>query len=371
MSDPVLVAISGGLHSAVTAAILKAQGMRPQGVHFRLCGQQAPQSPVFDARCCQASSAEQAREVCAKLDIPLQVVHLEDRFQDKVVDYFIHEVIQARLPNACVPCNQEIRFEALFAKAREMKIERVATGHRAQVIQDAPLGGKAGLARLLKATVEGRDQSYYLFGLNQEQLRRLMLPLGGFQDSMISRLAGEFDLPPASAGDPQEPCFSKPSQYRSFVEARVAPSLRPPGPIKSVLGTVVGDHEGLFAYQLGQEPKLAPAVKDKLQVVGFDIVNQALLVGTAKETLHSEVRASRVTWQRPVDGLRILKCTAKYSSWQRGEVKCRVTPFENGTVHIAFEEAQAKLMAGQAVVFYEGEEVLGGAWIDFVGAPPS
>jgi tRNA-specific 2-thiouridylase len=368
----ILVGISGGQSSAVTAALLKSQGYDVIGVHFQLFDPKKPLSERFAARCCLTKSVEAAQEVCKKLDINLQVTHLEDRFEDRVIDYFVHELLMCRSPNPCIPCNRDIRFQSLFEQADELGCEMVATGHHAQIFHDAAVVGKTSLARLQKGINPDKDQSYLLFGLTQKQLLRMIMPAGGFQDVMIARLAHEFGLPEIPTPSPAEACLTQAESYRAFVENRTAPSLRPRGVVKLAQGTAMGDHMGLHAYRVGQKVKLAPNIKDADQylVTGFEPQSYSLLVGVEKDLYGSEIRANHANWIRPLDMLRGLKCTARVSASQQDAVPCRVTQFENATVRVEFEIPLKGLLAGQAVVFYEGEEVLGGAIIETTGSLP-
>lgn len=365
----VLIGISGGQSSAVAAAILKSQGLELQGVHFQVAEPEA-EKPRFGSRCCLQKKVDAARDVCRKLDIPLQVVDLSASFQSKVADPFIHDLLQARTPNPCIPCNLEIRFDELFRRARAANCDWVATGHHVQVFQDAPIGGKKPNARLVRAVNPAADQSYFLFGLGQSQLRRLMTPIGGFQDAMVDRLAREFELPVVSGEGRQEICFLKGNAYRAYVEERTAASLRPGGLTKLLDGTVVGEHSGIYQYQLGQEPKLSPPVKEKYEVIGFDLLSHSLLVGKGSGPRHAELRANGARWVRPVDGIRLLRCGARMAPAQREAVPVVVTLFENDTLVVELEQPQGQLLPGQAIVFYQGEEVLGGAFVENVGPQP-
>lgn len=376
MKQKILVGISGGANSAVTAALLKSQGYQVLGVHLQVFDAKSSEASRFASRCCLTKSVTAAQEVCRKLDIPFHLVHAESRFEDKVVDVFVHDLLQARLPSACIPCNLEIRFEELFRKADELGCEQVATGHHVQLIRDAAgTGGDSG-ARLRRAVNAQKDQTYFLFGLSQKQLSRLIFPLGGFQETMVGRLAREFELPDSSAGNPQELCLmagdAQLSAAEAFVESRSPISLRPHGSIKTLDGGVLGEHRGLHAYRIGQRVKLAPHVKeaDKFQVIGFDVPGHALVIGSEKELFHASLRARGATWIRQVDGLHGLKTTARFTPSQKDAVPCSVTHFENGALRVELDEPFKGMAVGQAIVFYDGDEVLGGAYIDSIGSLP-
>jgi tRNA-specific 2-thiouridylase len=356
--------MSGGVDSSVAAALLKSQGHEVIGVHLQLWDHGAANVERFGSRCCSLVDAGDARRVCDKLDIPYYVINAQDVFMDRVVDYFVHEYLQNRTPNPCVACNTFIKFSYLFKKADELGCNWVATGHYAQVNFDAG----TGVARLHKAGDPAKDQSYFLFGLTQKALLRTMMPLGGLPKTMVRKLAQEFGLAVADKADSQEICFIGDEGYKGFIEKRVAPPLRPKGMIRTTDGRTVGEHTGLHRYTIGQRKGLNLAVKDadNYFVVGFDSTTQTLLVGPESALFSKELMAKNVNWIRPVDGLRGISCRARIRS-RHDEAGCRVTSFENDVVQVDFDEAQRAITPGQAVVFYDGDEVLGGAYIDRLG----
>lgn len=364
--ERVLVAMSGGVDSSVAAALLHSQGFEVIGVHLQLWDQGATNFERSGARCCSLIDSNDARRVCDKLGIPYYVIDAQEVFRSEVVDYFVHEYIQMRTPNPCVQCNSRIKFDFLFDKAAELKCRWVATGHYATVEKDLT----TEQYKLMKAADPQKDQSYFLFGLKQKTLTQTLFPLGGFSKSVIRKLAEDFSLSVADKPDSQEICFVGQEGYQSFIEDRVAPALRPGGMIRTAEGMIVGEHEGLFRYTIGQRKGLKiKGVTDgpeNYYVVGFDHRNHVLIVGREEQLLNTELVATQTNWVRPIDQMRPIACSARIRS-RSEESPCEVIAYENDTVRVRFKNPQRAVTPGQAIVFYSDNEVLGGGFIERAG----
>lgn len=364
--ERVLVAMSGGVDSSVTAALLKTQGFDVIGVHMQLWNSGDANMERFGARCCSLVDSNDARRVCDRLDIPYYVINAQDVFREKVVDYFVHEYLQYRTPNPCAECNNKIKFNYLFEKADELGCKWVATGHYSRVVQDP----ETKTARLLRAVDPQKDQTYFLFGLTQKALQRTLMPLGGLTKMMVRKLAEQFGLVVANKPDSQEICFIGEEGYKGFIERQVPATLRPSGIIRTTEGEVVGEHTGIYGYTIGQRKGLQLKTKDPQDyfVVGVENRTHTLVVGFEKDLYQKELVATQMNWIRPIDPIRGAQCTAQIRS-RHEESACRVTSFQNNTIHVTFEQPQRAITPGQAIVLYEGDEVIGGGYIERVGSP--
>lgn len=343
----IAVAMSGGVDSSVTAALLKKQGHEVIGITMRLF---APRSQG------SGTAGHDAAVVAHHLGITHHLVDFEPDFRALIINDFIAEYCSGQTPNPCVRCNRFVKFGLLLEKARELGADLLATGHYVRKTIDPD-----GACHLRTASCLAKDQSYFLYTLTQERLQRVLFPLGEIESKdEVRRLAREFGLPVADKGDSQEVCFIPDDDYVAFLEENGAVG-GPPGNIIHVSGKILGRHQGTHRYTIGQRKGLGIAWSEPLYVVGIDMEQNALMVGEAPRVYAAGLRAMDVSWIiAPATDEFSVTCKIRY---RHQPVKCRVRLHGDGQCEVSFEEPQKAVTPGQAVVFYQGDEVLGGARI--------
>jgi tRNA-specific 2-thiouridylase len=363
----VVVAMSGGVDSSVAAALLVEQGYQVIGMMLRLWSEPGTED---DNRCCTPDAMAMARRVAAKLDIPFYAIDVQERFHEVIVQHFIDGYTQGITPNPCVLCNRHIRWGFLLDRARAFGAEYMATGHYAQVVPsgDAPEASgpaRLGRVRLLRGRDQAKDQSYVLSVLGQEQLRQTLLPLGGLTKPEVREQAARFGLPVASRADSQDLCFLARRDYRGFL-ARNAPHPPQPGPIINTSGEVIGEHQGLAFYTIGQRkglsiPAAAPHA-EALYVIRKDIHTNTLVIGNETELGQRELRAAGINWVSGMPPQEPFRAAAKIR-YKANEAWATITP-EGSQAQVVFDQPLRDITPGQRVVFYQGEECLGGGTIE-------
>jgi tRNA-specific 2-thiouridylase len=350
----VVVAMSGGVDSSVAAALLKQQGYEVIGMMLRLWSEPGKED---SNRCCTPDSMAMARRVAAKLDIPFYVIDAKQIFRETVVQYFLDGYAAGRTPNPCLLCNRQIRWTFLLEHALALGADFMATGHyvRRRTTHD-------GRHELLRAVDPSKDQSYVLHILNQEKLAQALFPVGEYPKSEIRKMAEALNLPVYKRPDSQDLCFLAGEDYRNFIRRNAAEMLVP-GKIVTRAGQVLGHHNGLANYTIGQRKGLSIQSHVPLYVLGKDAATNTLIIGEADELGMDELLVKDINWmsgEAPREPFRAevkIRYTAK-------EVWAQVTPLEGGEqARVRFDAPQRDVTAGQAAVFYDGDLLVGGGII--------
>jgi tRNA-uridine 2-sulfurtransferase len=356
-----VVAMSGGVDSSVAAALLAEQGHDVIGVSMQLYPSPAGDGPPGAGReygtCCTLDDLHDARRVAAAIGIPHYILNLESRFDDTVVANFVREYIAGRTPIPCSHCNSELKFATLLERALGMDAAALATGHYARIVED-----EEGRFRLRRGRDPAKDQSYFLFSLTQAQMAQALFPIGELDKDTVRAHARRFGLRVAEKPDSQEICFVPHGDYAAFVE-REAPALTRPGVIVAEDGRVLGTHEGVHRFTVGQRKGLRLSSSEPLYVLQIDAEAARVTVGAKGALGRATLTASGVNWTSgsAPPGWRRVSAQIRH---RHAAAPARVRATDVACAELTFDEPQTAVTPGQAVVFYEGDEVLGGGWID-------
>ncbi|HLZ08563.1 MAG TPA: tRNA 2-thiouridine(34) synthase MnmA [Chloroflexota bacterium] len=358
MGERIVVGMSGGVDSAVAAALLIESGFDVIGVTLNL----SPKVDSVDAwerddSCCGLSATEDARRVADRLGIPHYVLNFRDVFAEKVISNFLDEYRRGRTPNPCVRCNDHIKFGTVLLKARALDAELVATGHYARVEED-PLNGRM---MLRKAVDVRKDQAYVLYVLSQDELRRTRFPLGELTKEQTRELARKLNLPVANKPESQEICFVSDRNYGDFLK-RLAPDVGEPGPIEHVDGRVLGEHRGIAFYTIGQRRGLGLVSNESLFVVDLDYERRAIVVGPEEALFDTEVYADETNLVS-VSDLREPRPVQARVRYRMQDADAVAEQLSSGELHLRFQQPQRAITPGQAVVCYDGDRVVAGGTI--------
>ncbi|MDR7435943.1 MAG: tRNA 2-thiouridine(34) synthase MnmA [Armatimonadota bacterium] len=355
----VAVAMSGGVDSSVAAALLVEQGYEVIGMTMNLWPSWLPQEEGATRTCCGLSAIEDARAVCRKLGIRHYVLNMREAFQEGVIEPFSREYIRGRTPNPCILCNRVIKFEVLLSKVRGLGMDFLATGHYARVTYD----GKRGRYLLLRGKDRQKDQSYVLFGLTQDQLPYVLFPLGEWTKEEVRAYARRLGLPVADKPDSQEICFVPRGNYTEVIRL-LHPEGMKPGPILDLEGREIGQHQGIARYTVGQRRGLGLAMGKPMYVVEVDPERNAVIVGPEEALTRETILAEEVNWIA-IDALvEEMEVTARIRHAGQ-EVPARLVPIpgREDRVLVRFSTPVRAPTPGQAIVFYDGEVIVGGGTI--------
>lgn len=349
----VVVAMSGGVDSSVAAALLVEQGYDVTGMMLRLWSEPGSED---SNRCCTPDAMALARRVAAKLGIPFYAVDAQEPFRARVVQSFLDGYAAGQTPNPCTACNREIRWGLLLERARALGAEYLATGHYARLEQDG-----AGTARLLRGLDRGKDQSYVLSVLSQEQLQRTLLPIGAYDKPRIREMARAHNFPVADRPDSQDLCFLAGGDYRAFLQRHI-PQVAQPGKIVNRQGVALGEHQGLAFYTIGQRKGIRIAAAEPYYVLDKNMQRNELIVGGLSELGGVELFAIGVNWNSGAAPREPFNAEVKIR-YRAKEAAAVVTPLGESEARVEFHEPLRDITPGQRAVFYQGEVCLGGGMI--------
>ena len=364
------IAMSGGVDSSTAALLLKDAGDNPIGLSMQLWDQRRNREGtegaiVRAASCCSIDDLYDARAAAARIDIPCYVVDLQKEFEEYVVRPFVEEYLRGRTPSPCVHCNSRLKFDCLMRLAKEVGADRIATGHYARVLRDE----QNGRFLLLEARDKNKDQSYFLFGLTQEQLARSLFPLGDLTKQEVREIARTHGIPTAEKAESQEICFVPDGDYAAFIDqyqtrdSAASTELPRPGKIIDVSGRVLTEHNGIHRYTIGQRRGLGIAHSEPLYVLEIRPGENTVVVGERRLLGQRRCIVEQTNWIAIHDLTSPLHVTAKIRSRHTPAPALIEPRVDGGGVTVTFDMQQEGVTPGQACVFYQDEIVIGGGWI--------
>lgn len=353
----VVVGMSGGVDSSVAAWLLKKQGYDVIGVTMQIWQDELPEVQEENGGCCGLSAVDDARRVAERLEIPYYVMNFKKEFKENVMDYFVQEYLDGRTPNPCIACNRFVKWESLLKRSLEIGADYIATGHYARV-EKLPNGRYA----LRKSATAAKDQTYALYNLTQQQLSHTLMPVGAYTKDEIREMAAEIGLMVANKPDSQEICFIPDHDYAKFIEENT--DTKPEeGNFVDKNGVVLGRHRGITHYTVGQRKHLNLSMGRPVFVTQIRPETNEVVIGDNEDVFSNRVCCNKLNWMA-IDGLHgaELRVTAKIRYSHKGAV-CVIREIGEDQVECIFDEPQRAATPGQAVVFYDGDYVVGGGTI--------
>lgn len=349
--------MSGGVDSSVAAYLLKEAGYDVVGVTMQIWQDEEQTAQEENGGCCGLSAVDDARRVAWDLDIPYYVMNFKQEFKDRVIDYFVDEYVQGKTPNPCIACNRYVKWESLLKRSLDIGADYIATGHYAQ-IEQLPSGRFA----LKKSATAAKDQTYALYNLTQYQLSHTLMPVGQYTKDEIREIAAKINLQVANKPDSQEICFIPDHDYARFISENTDKELTP-GNFVDLDGNVIGRHKGITHYTVGQRKGLNLSMGHPVFVTAIRPKTNEVVIGNAEDVFTKQLRCDKLNWMA-IDGLhgKEMQVSAKIRYSHKGAY-CTISEVEEGIVECVFEEPQRAVTPGQAVVFYDGDYVIGGGTI--------
>ena len=349
-----LIAMSGGVDSSVAAYVMKGRGFECMGCTMRLYENDMIGEDLFGT-CCSKKDTDDARAVCERIGIDYNIYHYEAEFKEKVIEPFVCSYERGETPNPCIRCNRYLKFDLLYNKAKELGYDNIVTGHYARIEE------RDGLFYLLKAKDLSKDQSYVLYDLTQEQLGHTFFPLGEFEKSEVRKIAEENGFVNSHKKESQDICFVPDGDYAGMIK-RYRGREYPKGDFVDLKGNVLGTHEGIINYTIGQRRGLGTPADRRLYVYRIDVDNNRVILADDEDLFSREVMIRDFHWITGEEPHRDFRCSAKIR-YRHKEQPATLTVLGDGRARLMFDEPQRAITPGQSAVLYEGDVVLGGGII--------
>lgn len=352
----VVIGMSGGVDSSVAAFLLKEQGYDVMGVTMQIWQDEASYVQEENGGCCGLSAVDDARRVANQLEIPYYVMNFKDSFKDNVIDYFIKDYLDGKTPNPCIACNRYVKWESLLKRSLDIGAEYIATGHYARIVQL-----DNGRYALKKSATAAKDQTYALYNLTQHQLAHTLMPVGEYTKDQIREIAKGINLRIANKPDSQEICFIPDNDYAGFIEETTGQTPKP-GNFVDINGNVIGKHKGIIHYTIGQRKGLNLSLGKPAFVVEIRPETNEVVIGDNADVFYDTLYATKLNFMSIEDLDGAMKVTGKIRYSHQG-APCTVEKVDADIVKAVFDEPVRAITPGQAVVFYDGDIVVGGGTI--------